>query len=1327
MRTHKILACLLALVLSLSLLASPVLASPPQNWSLTADSSPTEANIEVPEGYNENDFQKLSNFMETEDSNGIKNGVKMQTYNVPYNPTDPTTWGGGSDIAGWVLTPDGKRLTYLRIQYRNTVGDLDLSGCAFLSEVNCDENQLDHLILSDNELLTTINCSNCGLLEISLDGCLALKNLRCRQNKFSSLDVSACTKIEEIDCGENQIQSLTLPKANTLTRIFCDNNRITSLDASGLSNLAVLHCAYNEIKTLNLSGATSLSFLSCTNNQLEELDLSSCTALTELNCTNNRLSALDVSNLGMLGKLTCNKNRLKELSVNTGLYSLDCSDNPLSKFDPSMLTNLGTLNCNRIGASQLDVRSLANLCVLKCSGNQLSKLDLSSSNRLLELDCSSNKIDSLNFSNVPQIQKLILSDNELREIDISNCKNIYQLDIQNTKISELELSHNTGLRYLSTETLFSKLDLNATEIPVQNITAIGNGKVGITSRNDPSTWSYICIVTAAPEVGEEFLGWYADKSCTEKISDEPSVNIDNSYTQYYAKFSTKGGTPGPDLPDVPKGYNVNDYTKLYNFLEISDQDGVKNGSKLSENYNPTEPATWGTGDIIRWKEINGEQQLYKIEIVNLGLVGELDLSNCAALESLDCSQNQLTSLNVAGASKLLTLICSDNQLSSLTLEGNNTLSMLMCQNNQIEALNLSAAPAVWDLYAFGNRLTSADFTQCTSLRICYLSSNQLRAVDVTKNSGLTTLDVRFNKLEELDVSNNVNLANLYCSHNKIKTLNLSNNAQLGYLYCGDNELTSLDVSHMRNLMALTCENNHIAELKLNNYLSQLDVSNNPLNAINVSSLPSLSILGCKNTGLTELDVSSNTYLTKLDCSNNSLTTLDVSKNTALATLTCSGNQLTALDVTNNMYLNDLDCSDNAGIQNIDVTKNTMLWALDVVNTGIAELDLSQNAQFCTLSTSPIFRKLDLSACPDFPADWIVAMGNGQFGVTSISSDDLYPGTFNNGLQISVTAEPREGETFEGWYEDAGFTKAISTDKTIYIQTVNETGTTTTRENKAYYAKFSGAPSCSHENTELRNVKEATCTEDGYTGDEVCTVCGEIVKQGETIPATSHKTELRNAKEATCTEDGYTGDEVCTVCGETVKKGEVIPAYCPSKAFVDLNTAQWYHEYTDYVINHALMKGMDKTHFAPEGNLTRGQLVTTLYRLAEEPEVTEPTTFTDVAEGRYYTDAVAWAEDLGIAKGMTDTTFAPEGTVTRQQAATFLYRYVTLYLRQEPVEGVDLKDFRDGSSVMNYAKTAMCWAVAEGFFEGYGDGTLRPAATLTRTQMAKLLTILDQKF
>ena len=94
--------------------------------------------------------------------------------------------------------------------------------------------------------------------------------------------------------------------------------------------------------------------------------------------------------------------------------------------------------------------------------------------------------------------------------------------------------------------------------------------------------------------------------------------------------------------------------------------------------------------------------------------------------------------------------------------------------------------------------------------------------------------------------------------------------------------------------------------------------------------------------------------------------------------------------------------------------------------------------------------------------------------------------------------------------------------------------------------------------------------------------------------------------------------------------------------------------------------------------------------------------------------------------MTDDTFSPEGTVTR--AGGHLPVPVCDQLPEAGAwSGADLKAFADGGKVQDYAKTAMSWAVAEGFFEGYGDGTLRPGAVLTRAQMAKLLTILDRDF
>ena len=82
----------------------------------------------------------------------------------------------------------------------------------------------------------------------------------------------------------------------------------------------------------------------------------------------------------------------------------------------------------------------------------------------------------------------------------------------------------------------------------------------------------------------------------------------------------------------------------------------------------------------------------------------------------------------------------------------------------------------------------------------------------------------------------------------------------------------------------------------------------------------------------------------------------------------------------------------------------------------------------------------------------------------------------------------------------------------------------------------------HTNTEIKDAKDATCTEEGYTGDTYCADCGKLIAKGEVIPAKGHgETEVKDAKDATCTEEGYTGDTYCTVCGDKVADGEVIPA------------------------------------------------------------------------------------------------------------------------------------------------------------------------------------------
>lgn len=215
------------------------------------------------------------------------------------------------------------------------------------------------------------------------------------------------------------------------------------------------------------------------------------------------------------------------------------------------------------------------------------------------------------------------------------------------------------------------------------------------------------------------------------------------------------------------------------------------------------------------------------------------------------------------------------------------------------------------------------------------------------------------------------------------------------------------------------------------------------------------------------------------------------------------------------------------------------------------------------------------------------------------------------------------------------------------------------------------------------------------------------------------TEIRNAKAATCQEDGYTGDVYCLDCGQLVQKGEVIPANCPSKVFKDVDQSKWYHEAIDFVVSKDLMFGITNDTFQPNGEMTRAQLVTVLYRLAGSPEVEGTVPFTDVQTGQFYSQALVWAYANDIAKGMTDDRFAPNTSVTREQMVTFFARFAKLEGKTVEAKG-DLKRYQDADSVSNYAVESMTWAVETGLVKGMGKDILSPKTNSTRAQIAEIL-------
>lgn len=174
------------------------------------------------------------------------------------------------------------------------------------------------------------------------------------------------------------------------------------------------------------------------------------------------------------------------------------------------------------------------------------------------------------------------------------------------------------------------------------------------------------------------------------------------------------------------------------------------------------------------------------------------------------------------------------------------------------------------------------------------------------------------------------------------------------------------------------------------------------------------------------------------------------------------------------------------------------------------------------------------------------------------------------------------------------------------------------------------------------------------------------------------------------------------------------------SYNDVTAGDWFASDVIYVTLTGLMNGTGDG-FSPNNNINRAQLVTVLYRMAGEPEVTGENPFTDVPDGQWYTDAVLWAAENGITEGTSETTFAPNNPLTREQMATFLYRFAD-FETEEPIEITgDLSGYTDADLVADYAVNAMTWAVGEGVISGIGNNTLAPDNTASRAQMATVLT------
>lgn len=277
------------------------------------------------------------------------------------------------------------------------------------------------------------------------------------------------------------------------------------------------------------------------------------------------------------------------------------------------------------------------------------------------------------------------------------------------------------------------------------------------------------------------------------------------------QLTAEAMTPPTTRYATPDGYNDHDYQKMVAFFEQTDENSVRNGEKLSEDYDPTNPGTWWKYDdgycrgSVEWTTVAGEYRLYNIFFGGIGndalpleLVGFLDVSGCTALAEVRCwsfGDIQLTGLDVSGCAALEALDCDGNELTELDVSGCAALEELDCDYNHMTELDVSANTGLRRLYCSGNQLTELDVSANTELESLSCSENHLTELDLSNNPriDIDTISAEGSGFIGVGTERDENYDKWYC----IKAVPVPGNSFCGW-YAVDGTLLSTNVEINRN-------------------------------------------------------------------------------------------------------------------------------------------------------------------------------------------------------------------------------------------------------------------------------------------------------------------------------------------------------------------------------------------------------------------------------------------------------------------------------------------------------------------------------------------------
>jgi Leucine-rich repeat (LRR) protein len=771
--------------------------------------------------------------------------------------------------------------TFPDANFRSYVSSKDTNGDGYLSN-------------SEIAAVETISIYNKSIASLEgIEFFTALTYLNCSNNQLTSLDLSQNTALSNLDCSRNQLTSLDVSQNTALTTLYCQRNQLTSLDVSHQPSLQNLSCFLNQISLDNMTalvesmptkeggtfnfyvymfdaneqnvcmvpqariakakGWTVKAYRGSTSEAYDGApipisapyfpDAAFRTYLSSSNIDTDGDGALSETELAV-NRITFNSSSttttLKGIEYFTALEYLTCNYNNLTSLDLTKNLALKDLRCSY--NEQMQVLQLPNTTTLidvACAHCSLLSLDVTMCKGLGTLRCDHNSLSTLYANNVTTLNELQCQNNSLTTLGITGCTNLRDVYANNNQLTALNLSGCTKL---------NELRIYSNQIKQQ---AMNNIITALPEKVSPATGSIVLFYTAGSEGNE-----YSDD------------NIEQAKLKRWFAYSNDGTE---DQEIVPW------------YVVIEDQYYANFPSQYFRNYVKQHFDTDHNGVLNR-------QELEAVTTIDLSnhqvsnMKGVEFFPNLVTLNCSNCSLLATAQLDLSKNLKLKTLHCEGNSaLNNIDLSNHTYIREIYCSECNLSAEAIQALINNLPESTPGAKVYAYKQTANEHNELCLTSEQVSAAIAKSWKIYITSADDTHTEL----TSGVTPISDRYFPDAAFRS------------YVHDNNAINKDGDNL--LLINAGEALSVTEL----YLSGITISN----LAGIEHFTNLSSLICTGIHLEHLDLTKNTELDLLKCDDNQLAYLDLSKNTKLRTFYCQNNQLAVLDVSGT-DLYELQCYGN---------------------------------------------------------------------------------------------------------------------------------------------------------------------------------------------------------------------------------------------------------------------------------------------------------------------------------------------------------------------------------------------------------------------------------